>query len=112
MARSAGTAPDIEDGSGHTTPAADVNRAATTSETGRSATQINFRADTETKAALEELTADGTTVSEVIRNAIKSALRAARKAQAIAEMEAIMADPEQRAISEQVYRDMSDLSAW
>lgn len=76
------------------------------------ATQINFRADAETKAALEELSADGTPVSEVIRSAIKGARRAARKAQAVAEMEAIMSDPAQRAISEQVYRDMSNLDAW
>ncbi len=75
-------------------------------------TQINFRADAETRAALAELSADGTPVSEVIRNAIRAARRAARKAQAIAEMEAIMSDPAQRAISEKVYRDMSNLSAW
>jgi len=76
------------------------------------ATQINFRADPETKAALDELTADGTAVSEVIRKAIQDARRAARRAKAVAEMEAIMADPEQRLLSADVYRDMSNLSAW
>jgi predicted transcriptional regulator len=76
------------------------------------ATQINFRADPETKAALDELTADGTAVSEVIRKAIQDARRAARRAKAVAEMEAIMADPEQRRLSAEVYREMSNLSAW
>ena len=76
------------------------------------ATQINFRADPETKAALDELTADGTAVSEVIRKAIQDARRTARRAKAVAEMEAIMADPEQRRLSAEVYREMSNLSAW
>jgi len=76
------------------------------------ATQINFRADPETKAALDELTADGSAVSEVIRKAIQDARRTARRAKAVAEMEAIMADPEQRRLSAEVYREMSNLSAW
>lgn len=52
------------------------------------------------------LTADGTVVSEVIRKAIQDARCAARRDRAVAEMEAIMADPEQRRISEEVYREM------
>lgn len=76
------------------------------------ATQINFRADPETRAALEELTRNGTPVSEVIRAAIRDALWTARREQAVREMREIMSDPEQRAISEQVYREMDNLVAW
>ncbi len=93
------------------TPAS-ATRSAPSKVGAATATQINFRADPETKAALDELTADGTAVSEVIRKAIQDARRTARKAQAVAEMEAVMADPEQRRISEEVYLEMSNLSAW
>ena len=48
----------------------------------------------------------------MIRKAIQDARRAARRDRAVAELEAIMADPEQRRISEEVYREMSNLSAW
>ncbi len=81
--------------------------------TGRVTTQqVNFRIDEETKAALDELTRDGTPVSDVIRKAIRDARQAARKAQAIAEMQAIMADPEQRRISERTHWELSNLRAW
>ena len=94
------------------TSPASAARAASAKVGAGTATQINFRADAETKAALDELTAGGTAVSEVIRKAIQDARRAARRDRAVAELEAIMADPEQRRISHEVYREMSNLSAW
>jgi Arc/MetJ-type ribon-helix-helix transcriptional regulator len=77
-----------------------------------STSQINFRADNETKAALEALTKDGTSVSEVIRRAIKDARWAALKAEAIAQAKRDSEDPAQIAIMEQVRRDMDSISAW
>lgn len=73
---------------------------------------ITFRTDEETRLALEELTADGTPVSAVVREALVEAAARHAKGRLRAEVEALAADAEDRAESAQVLRDMELLRAW
>lgn len=69
-------------------------------------TQLNVRVDEQTRQALDALTADGTSVAEAVRVAVKRAHWEQLKAQAYEQARAIAADPEQQRISAQVMRDM------
>lgn len=76
------------------------------------AATITFRPDDEARLALEELTADGTPVSAAVRNALVDAAARHARARLRAEVEALSADPEDRAEAAQVLRDMEQLRAW
>lgn len=76
------------------------------------AATITFRPDDETRLALEELTADGTPVSAAVRNALVDAAARHARARLRAEVEALAADPEDRAEAAQILRDMEQLRAW
>ncbi|WP_414990510.1 hypothetical protein [Aeromicrobium sp.] len=62
--------------------------------------------------ALDELTSDGTPVSVVVREALIEAAARRVRARVRAEVEALAADPEDRAEAAQVLRDMEHLRAW
>ena len=74
-------------------------------------TQINFRADEETRQALEILTRDGTSVSEVIRTAIRLAVWRLKEDQMVRDAEAAMADPADVAEMLQLRADLDSISA-
>lgn len=76
------------------------------------AATITFRPDDEARLALDELTADGTPVSTVVRDALVQAASRHARARLRAEAEALAADPEDRAEAAQVLRDMESLRAW
>ena len=76
------------------------------------AATITFRPDDEARLALEELTADGTPVSAAVRDALVEAAARHAKARLRAEVEALAADPEDRAEAARVLRDMEHLRAW
>ncbi|HWJ83790.1 MAG TPA: hypothetical protein VNR62_00085 [Cellulomonas sp.] len=76
------------------------------------AATITFRTDDETRLALEELTADGTPVSAVVRAALMEAASRHARARLRAEAAALAADPEDRAEAAQVLRDLESLRAW
>ncbi len=76
------------------------------------AATITFRPDDEARLALDELTADGTPVSKVVRDALMAAAARHAKSRLRAEAEALAADPVDRAEAAQVLRDMESLRAW
>ncbi len=76
------------------------------------AATITFRPDDEARLALDELTADGTPVSKVVRDALMEAAARHAKSRLRAEAEALAADPVDRAEAAQVLRDMESLRAW
>lgn len=76
------------------------------------ASTITFRPDDDTRLALEELTADGTPVSRVVRDALVEAAARHVKARLRAEARALAADPDDCAEAAQVLRDMESLRAW
>jgi len=78
----------------------------------RMSTMIAVRPDDATRLALAELTADGTRVSEAVRNAIIEAGARHAKARLRAEVAALASDPADIAASAQVLRDMESLDAW
>ncbi|MFT3797558.1 hypothetical protein [Microbacterium sp.] len=73
---------------------------------------ITFRPDEDTRLALDELTADGTPVSTVVRDALVAAAARHAKARLRAEAESLAADPDDRAEAAQVLRDLESLRAW
>ena len=73
---------------------------------------VNFRTDERSERALAELTADGATVSEAIRQALVDAVRLRRREQMRRESLAASADPADLAETHQVLVDMDDLRAW
>lgn len=73
---------------------------------------VTFHADPRTEAALAELTADGRSTDEVIRDALLMASRLHRADLARTEAEALARDPGDRAEAEAVMRDMDSLRAW
>lgn len=75
------------------------------------AVTITFRPD-ETRLALDELTADGTSVSAAVRDAIVEAAARHAKARLRAEAAELAADPGDRAEAARVLRDMEELRAW
>lgn len=66
----------------------------------------------ELEQALADLTSDGRDWSQVIREAIRAALRAQRGEQLRAEAEAVAADPDDRAEARAVQADLDSLRAW
>jgi len=73
---------------------------------------LNFRTDERSERALTELTADGTTTSEAIRQALVDAVRLRRREQMRAESLEVMSDEHDRAESRRVLADMDELRAW
>jgi len=73
---------------------------------------LNFRTDERSERALTELTADGTTTSEAIRQALVDAVRLRRREQMRAESLEVMGDENDRAESRRVLADMDELRAW
>jgi hypothetical protein len=73
---------------------------------------ITFRPDEDTRLALDELTSDGTSVSVAVRDALVEAAARHARARLRTEAASLAADPEDRAESLQVLRDMDHLRAW
>jgi len=73
---------------------------------------LNFRTDERSERALTELTADGTTTSEAIRQALVDAVRLRRREQMRAESLELMGDENDRVESRRVLADMDELRAW
>ena len=73
---------------------------------------LNFRTDERSERALAELTADGSTTSEAIRQALVDAVRLRRREQMRAESLELMNDDVDRAESRRVAEEMDELRAW
>ena len=73
---------------------------------------VNFRTDEPTDRALAELTADGSTVSDAIRQSLADAVRQRRKEKMREESAALANDPTDRAESRRVLEAMDELRAW
>jgi len=73
---------------------------------------VNFRTDQRSDRALAELTADGSTVSEAIRQALVDAVRLRRRERMREESRALADDPHDLAESRRVLDDMEKLRAW
>lgn len=73
---------------------------------------VNFRTDARSERALAELTADGSTVSDAIRQALVDAVRLHRREQMRRESLQVAEDPADLAESRQVLREMDELRAW
>ena len=75
-------------------------------------TVVNFRTDERSERALAELTADGSTVSEAIRQALVDAVRLRRREQMRRESLEAAGDPADLAESRRVLEEMDELRAW
>jgi hypothetical protein len=75
-------------------------------------TAITFRTDEEAEDALAELTADGTSTSAAIRNALIATARQHRATRLRTEAEQLAADPDDRAEARRVLADLEPLRAW
>jgi len=73
---------------------------------------VNFRTDEPSERALAELTADGSTTSEAIRQALVDAVRFRRREQMRAESLEMMNDEDDRTESRDVLAEMDRLRAW
>lgn len=73
---------------------------------------VNFRTDERSERALAELTADGATVSDAIRQALVDAVRLRRREQMRRESLELSNDPADLAASRQVLNEMDELRAW
>lgn len=73
---------------------------------------VNFRTDERAERALAELTADGSTVSDAIRQALVDAVRLRRREQMRRESREVSDDPADLAESRQVLKEMDELRAW
>jgi|GEM_PF-868151 len=78
----------------------------------RSMPVLNFRTDERSEAALAELTADGSTTSEAIRQALVDAVKLRRREEMRAASRELANDPEDRAESRRVLAAMDELRAW
>lgn len=74
------------------------------------AATVTFRPDDDARRALDELTSDGTPVSQAVRDALVEAAARHARSRLRAEAEAVAADPEDRAEAARVLRDMEVLS--
>ena len=72
---------------------------------------VNFRTDEPSERALAELTAEGATVSEAIRQALADAVRLRRRERMRRESLAAASDPADLAESRRVLADMDALRA-
>jgi hypothetical protein len=75
-------------------------------------TSITFRPDPESERALRELTADGTSASAAIRDALINAARARTQQRLRDEATALASDPDDMAEARRVLADMEPLRAW
>ncbi len=75
-------------------------------------TVVNFRTDPRSEEALAELTADGATVSEAIRQALVDAVRLRRRERMRHESLDLSGDADDIAESRTVLREMDELRAW
>lgn len=73
---------------------------------------LNFRTDDRSERALAELTADGSTTSEAIRQALVDAVRLRRRERMRAESIKVMNDERDRQESRRVLAEMDELRAW
>lgn len=73
---------------------------------------VNFRTDKRSERALAELTADGSTTSDAIRQALVDAVRFRRREQMRVESLEMMNNDDDRAESRSVLAEMDDLRAW
>lgn len=73
---------------------------------------VNFRTDDQAERALAELTADGSTVSEAIRQALVDVVRLRRREQMRRESLEVSGDPADLAESRRVLAEMDELRAW
>lgn len=73
---------------------------------------VNFRTDARSEAALAELTADGSTTSEAIRQALVDAVRLRRREQMRLESLQLAHDPDDLAEVRAVLGEMDELRAW
>lgn len=75
-------------------------------------TVVNFRLDPESARALEELTRQGETRSDVLRRALQDAVRLRRREQMRAEATACAADPDDLAEAASAAAALESLRAW
>lgn len=73
---------------------------------------INFRTDPRADLALAELTSDGSSASEAIRQALVDAVRLRRREQMRSESLEMLNDPQDRAESKSILKEMDELRAW
>ncbi|MHA7173009.1 hypothetical protein [Arthrobacter monumenti] len=73
---------------------------------------MHFRTDERAERALAELTADGSSVSDAIRQALVDAVRLRRREQMRRESLELSSDPADLAESRQVLTEMAELRAW
>jgi len=73
---------------------------------------LNFRTDERSERALAELTADGSTRSDAIRQALVDAVRLRRREQMRAESLEMWNDEHDRAESRRIGEEMHELRAW
>lgn len=75
-------------------------------------TVLTFRTDPASEKALAELTADGRSVSDAIRQALVDAVRQQRRDRMRREAEVLAADPADLAESRAILTEMESLRAW
>ncbi len=73
---------------------------------------INFRSDDRSERALAELTADGSTVSDAIRQALVDSVKLRRREQMRRESVDVSGDEVELAESRQVAAELDELRAW
>jgi len=73
---------------------------------------LTVRTDAETDRALKDLTADGTSQSEAIRQAIYRAWRERRYSRMEEESKRLLDDPDEQAEIKAIRADMDAISAW
>ena len=73
---------------------------------------VNFRTDERAERALAELTADGSTVSDAIRQALVDVVRLRRREQMRRESLEVSGDPADVAESRRVLAETDELRAW
>lgn len=73
---------------------------------------VTFRTDESADRALAELTADGSTVSEAIRQALVDAVRLRRRAEMRRQSLELAHDPEDLAESRRVLEEMAEPRGW
>jgi hypothetical protein len=75
-------------------------------------TILNIRLDPRTDEALAQLTADGTSRSDAVRQAILDAAKAVRRQQLRDESERLAHDPKDLAEMRRIQADMEAIRAW
>jgi hypothetical protein len=73
---------------------------------------VHFRTDERSERALAELTADGSTTSDAIRQALVDAVRFRRREQMRLESLVLMNDDDDRAESRRLLADLDELRGW